>query len=295
MKEKIINSVDFFFFYPSVCSVRWTCCWRSTSCLETEGRPRDASGIWRFHISTTSLSTRWTSQLLHVYKINCFTLRWELLAGGVRRFGVLRTSPPFQAIVMVLESKGEKTFKMVLQLLKSLATSSVITVDQIRRVRCPLVFERCTARVYSLVFRVAFLYMLFPLHRAMKEFTWILPTSTSTSLVLTSFWSSLWKRALIWELSTWSWEIVAPVGKGARHSSSRHSHSWPGIFFLMTLCVLFLPRGRKRFVSEGDGGVVKVESYWGALLMCQISWRKKKIQQCYFFFFNTCIIFKIVG
>lgn len=36
---------------------------------------------------------------------------------------------------MVLESKGEKTFKMVLQLLKSLSASSVITVDQIRRVR----------------------------------------------------------------------------------------------------------------------------------------------------------------
>lgn len=212
-----------------MCSVRWTCCLRSTSCLETERRPRDASGIWRFHISTTSLSTRWTSQLVRVYKINCFSLRWELLVGGVRGFGVLRTSLPFQAIVMVLESKGEKTFKMVLQLLKSLATSSVITVDQIRRVRCPLLFERCTASVYSLVFRVAFLFllMLFPLYRAMKEFTWTLPTSTSTSLVLTSFWSSLWKRALILELSTWSWEIVAPVGKST-HTAVLHATRTPG-------------------------------------------------------------------
>lgn len=42
---------------------------------------------------------------------------------------------------MVLESKGEKTFKMVLQLLKSLSVSSIITVDQMRRVRCHLVFE----------------------------------------------------------------------------------------------------------------------------------------------------------
>lgn len=42
---------------------------------------------------------------------------------------------------MVLESKGEKTFKMVLQLLKSLSASSVIAVDQIRRVRYHLVFE----------------------------------------------------------------------------------------------------------------------------------------------------------
>lgn len=45
---------------------------------------------------------------------------------------------------MVLESKGEKTFKMVLQLLKSLSASSVITLDQIRRVCCQLVFELCT-------------------------------------------------------------------------------------------------------------------------------------------------------
>lgn len=74
---------------------------------------------------------------------------------------MLRTSLPFQAIVMVLESKGEKTFKMVLQLLKSLATSSVITVDQIRRVQFPLMFERCTACVYSLVFRVAFLFFIY--------------------------------------------------------------------------------------------------------------------------------------
>ncbi|XP_014840166.1 PREDICTED: programmed cell death protein 4 isoform X2 [Poecilia mexicana] len=39
----------------------------------------------------------------------------------------------YEAIVMVLESRGEKTFKMVLQLLKSLSLSSIITEDQMRR------------------------------------------------------------------------------------------------------------------------------------------------------------------
>lgn len=41
---------------------------------------------------------------------------------------------------MVLESKGDKTFEMILQLLKSLSASSVITMDQIGRVRFHLVF-----------------------------------------------------------------------------------------------------------------------------------------------------------
>lgn len=52
---------------------------------------------------------------------------------------------------MVLESKGEKTFKMVVQLLKSLSVSSVITVDQMRRVRCHLVFELRTAHTNLLL------------------------------------------------------------------------------------------------------------------------------------------------
>ncbi|XP_015228162.1 PREDICTED: programmed cell death protein 4 [Cyprinodon variegatus] len=39
----------------------------------------------------------------------------------------------YEAVVMVLESRGEKTFKMVLQLLKSLSLSSIITMDQMRR------------------------------------------------------------------------------------------------------------------------------------------------------------------
>ncbi|MGH0129067.1 UNVERIFIED_CONTAM: hypothetical protein FKN15_015666, partial [Acipenser sinensis] len=39
----------------------------------------------------------------------------------------------YEAVVMVLESTGETTFKMVLQLLKFLWESSVITVDQMRR------------------------------------------------------------------------------------------------------------------------------------------------------------------
>lgn len=49
---------------------------------------------------------------------------------------------------MMLESKGEKTVKMVLQLLKSLSVSSVISLDQMRRVRRLLVFELCTAHHY---------------------------------------------------------------------------------------------------------------------------------------------------
>ncbi|XP_061889194.1 programmed cell death protein 4b isoform X1 [Entelurus aequoreus] len=39
----------------------------------------------------------------------------------------------YEAIVMVLESKGEKTFNMLLQLLRSLSVSSIITVEQMRR------------------------------------------------------------------------------------------------------------------------------------------------------------------
>ncbi|NWI16631.1 PDCD4 protein, partial [Crypturellus soui] len=39
----------------------------------------------------------------------------------------------YEAVVMVLESTGEKTFKMILDLLKSLWRSSVITVDQMKR------------------------------------------------------------------------------------------------------------------------------------------------------------------
>ena len=42
---------------------------------------------------------------------------------------------------MVLESKGDKTFDMILHLLKSLSVSSVITVDQLGRVCCHLVFR----------------------------------------------------------------------------------------------------------------------------------------------------------
>lgn len=43
-----------------------------------------------------------------------------------------------QAIVMVLESKGDTTLQMILKLLKSLFDSSVITLDQMRRVQCHL-------------------------------------------------------------------------------------------------------------------------------------------------------------
>ncbi len=113
-----------------------------------------------------------------------------------------------QAIVMVLESKGEKTFKMVLQLLKSLSASSVITVDQMRRVRCHLVFESCTAHNYFtkhqliLFTSYCFIYIrsvFIFLRRAMKEFIWTLLKSTSMSLVRTSSWISSLIRASVWE------------------------------------------------------------------------------------------------
>ena len=44
----------------------------------------------------------------------------------------------YEAIVMVLESTGESTFKMILDLLKSLWKSSTITVDQMKRVSVTL-------------------------------------------------------------------------------------------------------------------------------------------------------------
>ena len=66
-----------------------------------------------------------------------------------------------QAVVMVLESNGEKTSKMVLQLLKSLAASSIITVDQMRRVCCHLVFKCFTAWCY---FTICLCLRLFLIH-----------------------------------------------------------------------------------------------------------------------------------
>ena len=54
-----------------------------------------------------------------------------------------------QAIVMVLESKGERTFKMVLQLLKFLWVSTVITADQMRRVRCTTWWSLCSTALFS--------------------------------------------------------------------------------------------------------------------------------------------------
>lgn len=48
---------------------------------------------------------------------------------------------------MVLESTGEKTFKMMLDLLKSLSRSSVITMDQMKRVR--MAFKERWARSSS--------------------------------------------------------------------------------------------------------------------------------------------------
>uniref|UniRef100_A0A493TGE7 Programmed cell death protein 4 n=1 Tax=Anas platyrhynchos platyrhynchos TaxID=8840 RepID=A0A493TGE7_ANAPP len=105
----------------------------------------------------------------------------------------------YEAIVMVLESTGEKTFKMMLDLLKSLWRSSVITVDQMKRG-----YERVYCEIPDINLDV--------------------PHSYS---VLERFVEECFQAGII---------------------------SKP----LRDLCP---SRGRKRFVSEGDGGRLKLESY----------------------------------
>ncbi|XP_023676346.2 programmed cell death protein 4b [Paramormyrops kingsleyae] len=105
----------------------------------------------------------------------------------------------YEAIVMVLESKGEKTFKMVLQLLKFLCESSIITVDQTRRG-----FERVYSDIAEINIDVPSAYS------ALEQF------------VEKSFSAGI-------------------IDKSVKD-----------------LCPY---RGRKRFVSEGDGGRLKPESY----------------------------------
>ncbi|XP_065528311.1 programmed cell death protein 4 isoform X2 [Lathamus discolor] len=105
----------------------------------------------------------------------------------------------YEAIVMVLESTGEKTFKMILDLLKSLWKSSVITVDQMKRG-----YERVYCEIPDINLDV--------------------PHSYS---VLERFVEECFQAGI----------IPKP---------------------LRDLCP---SRGRKRFVSEGDGGRLKLESY----------------------------------
>uniref|UniRef100_A0A452HIG7 Programmed cell death protein 4 n=1 Tax=Gopherus agassizii TaxID=38772 RepID=A0A452HIG7_9SAUR len=104
-----------------------------------------------------------------------------------------------EAIVMVLESTGETTFKMMLDLLKSLWTSTVITLDQMKRG-----YER--------------------VYREIPDINLDVPHSYS---VLERFVEECFQAGII---------------------------SKP----LRDLCP---SRGRKRFVSEGDGGRLKLESY----------------------------------
>ncbi|KAH1167504.1 programmed cell death protein 4 [Mauremys mutica] len=105
----------------------------------------------------------------------------------------------YEAIVMVLESTGEATFKMMLDLLKSLWTSTVITLDQMKRG-----YER--------------------VYREIPDINLDVPHSYS---VLERFVEECFQAGII---------------------------SKP----LRDLCP---SRGRKRFVSEGDGGRLKLESY----------------------------------
>lgn len=105
----------------------------------------------------------------------------------------------YEAIVMVLESNGEKTFKMVLQLLKSLSVSSIITVDQMRRG-----YQRVYMDIAEINIDVPRAYF-----------------------ILEQFVDKSFSMGII--------DVK-----------------------LRDLCPC---RGRKRYVSEGDGGVVKLESY----------------------------------
>ncbi|KAM8843430.1 programmed cell death protein 4b isoform 1-T2 [Synchiropus picturatus] len=104
----------------------------------------------------------------------------------------------YEAIIMVLESKGEKTSKMILQLLKSLSESSIITVDQMRRG-----YERVYLDIAEINIDVPRAYFI------LEQFV---DRSFSAGVV----------------------DIK-----------------------LRDLCP---SRGRKRFISEGDGGVIKLES-----------------------------------
>ncbi|KAM4751081.1 programmed cell death protein 4b [Anableps anableps] len=105
----------------------------------------------------------------------------------------------YEAIVMVLESRGEKTFKMVLQLLKSLSLSSIITVDQMQRG-----YERVYMDIDEINIDVPLAYFI------LEQF------------VEKSF-------------------HMGVIGVKLRDQCPH--------------------RNRKRFVSEGDGGVVKFERY----------------------------------
>ncbi|XP_017355168.1 programmed cell death protein 4 [Cebus imitator] len=105
----------------------------------------------------------------------------------------------YEAIIMVLESTGESTFKMILDLLKSLWMSSTITVDQMKRG-----YER--------------------IYNEIPDINLDVPHSYS---VLERFVEECFQAGII----------------------SKQ---------LRDLCP---SRGRKRFVSEGDGGRLKPESY----------------------------------
>uniref|UniRef100_A0A8D1D1N0 Programmed cell death protein 4 n=1 Tax=Sus scrofa TaxID=9823 RepID=A0A8D1D1N0_PIG len=105
----------------------------------------------------------------------------------------------YEAIIMVLESTGESTFKMILDLLKSLWKSSTITLDQMKRG-----YER--------------------IYNEIPDINLDVPHSYS---MLERFVEECFQAGII----------------------SKQ---------LRDLCP---SRGRKRFVSEGDGGRLKPESY----------------------------------
>ncbi|XP_076027227.1 programmed cell death protein 4b [Genypterus blacodes] len=105
----------------------------------------------------------------------------------------------YEAIVMVLEAKGDKTLRMILQLLKALSVSSIITVDQMRRG-----YER----VYMDIAEINI-------------------DAPRAYFILEQFVDKSFSLGIVDEK-------------------------------LRDVCP---SRGRKRFVSEGDGGRVKLENY----------------------------------
>ncbi|XP_057181011.1 programmed cell death protein 4b [Triplophysa rosa] len=105
----------------------------------------------------------------------------------------------YEAVIMVLESKGDRTLQMILQLLKCLCASTVITVDQLRRG-----FERVYLDMADISIDVPCAYSL------LEQF------------------------------------VEQSFNAGVINKKLRD------------LCPC---RGRKRFISEGDGGRLKLESY----------------------------------
>lgn len=123
---------------------------------------------------------------------------------------------------MVLESKGDATLQAILKLLRSLFDSTVITVDQMRRVRRHRLVTAVLCYSYHLLhmrvrvhrYSVVSCSVFYP-DRATRGCTWISLTSTSTCRVRTPYWSTLWTRASAPESLTKNSETCVHAGQCA--------------------------------------------------------------------------------